>query len=80
MRRFIDPDRNSFLETLLKLIPSEVIAAHVFIQGVMPWTFWPTLVVSLLLVWIHALAQGPFRFIRSPWWEPWYGPVLLRVP
>jgi len=107
MSRSIDTDRNSFLQTLLKLIPSEVIAVHVFIQGVMPRTFWPTLVVSLLLVgitpmylywamgvrsrpqlvvstlslvvWIYALGQGPFRFMRSPWWEPWYGSVLLAL-
>ena len=107
MSRSIETDRNSFLEVLLKLIPSEVIAVHVFIQGVMPRVFWPTFVVFLLLVgitplylywamgvrsrpqlvvstlslvvWIYALNQGPFRFMRSPWWEPWYGSVLLAL-
>jgi hypothetical protein len=107
MSRSIETDRGSFLEVLLKLIPSEVIAVHVFIQGVMPRAFWPTLVVFLLLVgitplylywamgvrsrpqltvstlslvvWIYALGQGPFRFMRAPWWEPWYGSVLLAL-
>jgi hypothetical protein len=107
MSRSIETDRSSFLEVLLKLIPSEVIAVHVFIQGVMPRVFWPTFVVFLLLVgitplylywamgvrsrpqlavstlslvvWIYALGQGPFRFMRAPWWEPWYGSVLLAL-
>ena len=107
MSRSIETDRNSFLEVLLKLIPSEVIAVHVFIQGVMPRLFLPTLVVFLLLVaitplylsramgvrsrpqlvvstlslivWIYALGQGPFRFMRAPWWEPWYGSVMLAL-
>ena len=107
MSRSIESDRSSFLEVLLKLIPSEVIAVHVFIQGVMPRVFWPAFVVFLLLVgitplylywamgvrsrpqlvvstlslvvWIYALNQGPFRFMRSPWWEPWYGSVLLAL-
>jgi hypothetical protein len=107
MSRSIETERSSFLEVLLKLIPSEVIAVHVFIQGVMPRVFWPTFVVFLLLVgitplylywamgvrsrpqlvvstlslvvWIYALGQGPFRFMRAPWWEPWYGSVLLAL-
>ena len=107
MSRSIETDRSSFLEVLLKLIPSEIIAVHVFIQGVMPRAFWPTFVVFLLLVgitplylywamgvrsrpqlvvstlslvvWIYALNQGPFRFMRAPWWEPWYGSVLLAL-
>jgi hypothetical protein len=107
MNRSIETDRSSFLEVLLKLIPSEVIAVHVFIQGVMPRVFWPTLVVFLLLVgitplylywamgvrsrpqlvvstlslvvWIYALGQGPFRFMRAPWGEPWYGSVMLAL-
>lgn len=107
MARSIESDRGSFLEVLLKLIPSEIIAVHVFIQGVMPRLFAPTLVVFLLLagitplylrqamgvrsrpqlvvstlsfvVWVYALGQGPFRFLRAPWWEPWYGSVLLAL-
>jgi hypothetical protein len=40
---------------LLKLIPSEVIAVFVFIQGVMPGQFWPHFVAALLLVGITPL-------------------------
>jgi hypothetical protein len=49
MGRAIEQD-NSFLQVLLKLIPSEVIAVFVFIQGVMPRQLLPHLVVTLLLV------------------------------
>ena len=107
MGRTIDTEKNTFFQVLLKLIPSEIIAVHVFVQGVMPRVFAPTLVVFLLLVgitplylywamgvrsrpqlvvstlslvvWIYALGQGPFRFMRAPWWEPWYGSVLLAL-
>jgi hypothetical protein len=41
---------NSFLQVLLKLIPSEVIAVFVFVQDVMPRQFWPHLVMALVLV------------------------------
>ena len=40
---------NSFLQVLLKLIPSEVIAVFVFVQDVMPRQFWPHLVMALVL-------------------------------
>ena len=49
MGRSIEQE-NSFLQVLLKLIPSEVIAVFIFIQGVMPRTLLPHLVVALLLV------------------------------
>ena len=49
MSRSIEQE-NSFLQVLLKLIPSEVIAVFVFIQGVMPRVLLPHLVVALLLV------------------------------
>jgi hypothetical protein len=49
MGRAIEQE-NSFLQVLLKLIPSEVIAVFIFIQGVMPRSLAPHLVVSLLLV------------------------------
>jgi hypothetical protein len=49
MGRAIEQE-NSFLQVLLKLIPSEVIAVFVFIQGVMPGRFWPHFVVALLLI------------------------------
>ena len=41
---------NSFLQVLLKLIPSEVIAVFIFVQGVMPRVLLPHLVIALLLV------------------------------
>ncbi len=49
MGRAIEQE-NSFLQVLLKLIPSEVIAVFIFIQGVMPRVLMPHLVISLLLV------------------------------
>jgi hypothetical protein len=49
MGRSIEQE-NSFLQVLLKLIPSEVIAVFIFIQGVMPRSLLPHLVVALLLV------------------------------
>jgi hypothetical protein len=49
MGRSIEQE-NSFLQVLLKLIPSEVIAVFIFIQGVMPPALLPHLVVALLLV------------------------------
>jgi hypothetical protein len=41
---------NSFLQVLLKLIPSEVIAVFIFIQGVMPPSLLPHLVMAVILV------------------------------
>ena len=107
MSRSLDSQRDTFLQTVLKLIPSEVIAVFFFIQGVMPRVLAPQLVVSLLLasmtplylrfatgvrsraqlivstlslvVWIYALGQGPFRFVRPPYYEPWYGSVALAL-
>jgi len=49
MGRSIEQD-NSFLQVLVKLIPSEVIAVFVFVQGIMPARFWPHLAVALLMV------------------------------
>jgi hypothetical protein len=43
-------EQNTFLQVLLKLIPSEVIAVFIFIQGIMPRSLLPHLVVALLLV------------------------------
>jgi hypothetical protein len=54
MGRSIEQE-NSFLQVLLKLIPSEVIAVFIFIQGVMPRLLLPSLVVTLLLVAITPL-------------------------
>jgi hypothetical protein len=49
MGRSIEQE-NTFLQVLLKLIPSEVIAVFVFIQGVMPGRFWPHLIMALVLI------------------------------
>ena len=49
MGRAIEQE-NSFLQVLLKLIPSEVIAVYVFVQGVMPGRFWLHFAFALLLV------------------------------
>jgi hypothetical protein len=48
MGRSIEQE-NTYLQVLLKLIPSEVIAVFVFIQGVMPTVFLPHLIVSVAL-------------------------------
>ena len=54
MSRSIDA-QNSFLQVLLKLIPSEVIAVFIFVQGVLPRNLTPHLVVTILLVAITPL-------------------------
>ncbi|MGA2977082.1 MAG: hypothetical protein ABSF77_17375 [Spirochaetia bacterium] len=64
MGRSIAQD-NTFLQVLVKLIPSEVIAVFVFIQGVMPRVFWPHLVVALLLVGITPLYLARASGVRS---------------
>jgi hypothetical protein len=42
--------QNSFLQVLLKLIPSEVIAVFIFVQGVLPGEFWPHFIMALVLI------------------------------
>jgi len=107
MGRAIRREDNSFLKALLKLIPSEVIAVFIFVQGVLPAALLPHLVVSGILVvmtplylrfamgvrsrsqlvvstvsmavWIYALGQGPVRFLPPPYYEPWYGSVLIAL-
>ncbi len=64
MGRAIEGD-NSFLQVLLKLIPSEVIAVFIFIQGVMPRVLVPHLVVALLLVAITPLYLARAAGVRS---------------
>jgi hypothetical protein len=49
MGRAIEQE-NSFLQVLLKLIPSEVIAVFIFVQGVMPGAFWPHFIMAVALV------------------------------
>lgn len=107
MGRAIKRSGDSFIKVLLKLIPSEIIAVFIFLQGVLPERLVPHLVVSLLLVgitplylytamgvrsaaqlavssvsmvvWIYALGQGPVRFLGAPFYEPWYGSVMLAL-
>jgi len=107
MGRAIKREDNSFIKAMLKLIPSEIIAVFIFLQGVLPDRLVPHLVISLLLVgitplylytamgvrsvgqlvistlsmivWIYALGQGPVRFLEAPFYEPWYGSVVLAI-
>jgi hypothetical protein len=65
MGRSIESDRNSFLQVLLKLIPSEVIAVFVFIQGVMPRALLPHLIVAALLLAITPLYLSRVMEVRS---------------
>jgi hypothetical protein len=66
MGRAIRREDNSFLKAALKLIPSEVVAVYLFLQGVLPERLLPHLVVSAVLV---ALTPLYLRFamgVRSP--------------
>ena len=56
---------NSFLQVLLKLIPSEVIAVYVFIQGVLPGRFWLHLAFALLLVGLTPLYLSKAGGVKS---------------
>jgi hypothetical protein len=64
MGRAIEPE-NSFLLVLLKLIPSEVIAVFVFIQGVTPGRFWPHFILALLLVGLTPLYLSRAGGVKS---------------
>ena len=64
MSRSIDKE-NSFVQVLLKLIPSEVIAVWVFVQGVMPRLLAPQLAMSLVLVAITPLYLRSALGVRS---------------
>jgi len=50
MGRAIRREDNSFLTAVLKLIPSEIVAVYVFLQGVLPDRLLPHLVVAAILV------------------------------
>jgi hypothetical protein len=50
MSRAINREGNSFLQVLLKLIPSEIIAVFVFVQGVLPNQLPPHLVFTAILL------------------------------
>ena len=58
-------EENSFLQVLLKLIPSEVIAVFVFVQDVLPAQFWPHLLMALVLVGITPLYLRYAAGVRS---------------
>ncbi len=58
-------EENSFLQVLLKLIPSEVIAVFIFIQGVMPPLPGPHIVVTLLLVALTPIYLSKASQVRS---------------
>lgn len=64
MNRSIESD-NSFLQVLLKLIPSEVIAVFIFVQGVLPRHLAPHIVVAALLVVITPLYLARAMKVRS---------------
>jgi len=50
MGRTIRREDNAFLTAVLKLIPSEVVAVYLFLQGVLPNRLLPHLVVAGVLV------------------------------
>jgi hypothetical protein len=64
MGRAIEAE-NSFLQVLLKLIPSEVIAVFVFVQGILPERFWPHLVVAVVLVGLTPLYLSRAAGVKS---------------
>ena len=65
MGRAIKREDNSFIKALLKLIPSEIIAVFIFLQGVLPDRLIPHLVISLLLVGITPLYLYTTMGVRS---------------
>jgi hypothetical protein len=64
MGRAIEQE-NSFLQVLLKLIPSEVIAVYVFVQGVLPGEFWPHFIMALVLIGLTPLYLYYAAGVRS---------------
>ncbi len=64
MGRAIEQE-NSFLQVLLKLIPSEVIAVFIFVQGVMPGAFWPHFIVAVVLVGLTPLYLSRAAGVQS---------------
>ena len=65
MGRAIRREDNSFIKALLKLIPSEIIAVFLFLQGVIPDRMIPHLVISLLLVFMTPLYLYTAMGVRS---------------
>jgi hypothetical protein len=65
MNRSLEGREPGFLQTVLALIPSEIIAVYVFVQGVMPRVLAPQLAVSLLLVGLTPLYLRFAAGVRS---------------
>jgi hypothetical protein len=65
MGRAIKREDNSFIKALLKLIPSEIIAVFIFLQGVLPDRLLPHLVISLLLIGLTPLYLYRAMGVRS---------------
>jgi hypothetical protein len=64
--RAIRREDNSFLKAALKLIPSEVVAVYLFLQGVLPERLVPHLVVRAVLVVLTPLYLRCAMEVRSP--------------
>lgn len=65
MSRSIEGGEGSFVNILIKLIPSEVIAVFVFIQGVMPYKLGPHLVAAAILIAITPIYLARVMGVRS---------------
>ena len=65
MGRAIRREDNSFIKALLKLIPSEIIAVFLFLQGVLPDQLIPPLVIGLLLIFMTPLYLYTAMGVRS---------------
>ncbi len=65
MGRAIRREDNSFIKALLKLIPSEIIAVFLFLQGVLPDQLIPHLVIGLLLIFMTPLYLYTAMGVRS---------------
>jgi hypothetical protein len=65
MNRSIEGGETSFINVLIKLIPSEVIAVFVFIQGVMPYRLGPHVVAAAILLAITPIYLTRVMGVRS---------------
>ena len=65
MNRSIEGGETSFINVLIKLIPSEVIAVFLFIQGVMPYRLGPHLVAAAILLAITPIYLTRVMGVRS---------------
>ncbi len=65
MARTIE-QQNSFLQVLLKLIPSEIIAVYLFIQDIVPRLLVPHLLAALLILGLTPVYLRWAAKVRSP--------------